>query len=452
MATFKNDVTASGIKENAIEGTAGKGRGVVGSSIDDYGMRAHSIHSSGLRGSSDNGAGVEGGSTNHYGVAGMSTKAAGVRGTSTDGSGVEGECANHYGVAGMSENSAGVRGTSDKGNGVEGWANDKKHDGRITDDGTTEDGTGVGAGVAGVVGVGGNWGTGVRGTSGSGRGVEGWSESKAGVVGFSERSHGIIGTTRGSTAKAVAGVYGRSEEKYYGCGVRAEGYTGLLAIGTICGIDASVKADGDGKIRGTGMKCSGAWGLDARTDRVDGWAIHATGPALGYAGYFDGHVQVTGFLVKAGGGFKIDHPSDPANQYLSHSFVESPNRTNIYDGTAILNAKGEATIVLPDWFEHLNHDFRYQLTAVGHPAPNLHVAGKIKDGAFKVSGGKPGMEVCWQVTGIRKDPWALHNPLHVEEHKNDAERGNYLHPKLYGQPESSTIGRREEHHTPRTGK
>ena len=61
------------------------------------------------------------------------------------------------------------------------------------------------------------------------------------------------------------------------------------------------------------------------------------------------------------------------------------------------------------------------------------------------------MEVCWQVPGIRKDPWALHNPLHVEEHENHTERGNYLHPKLYSQPESSTIGGREEHHTPRPG-
>ncbi len=43
------------------------------------------------------------------------------------------------------------------------------------------------------------------------------------------------------------------------------------------------------------------------------------------------------------------------------------------------------------------------------------------------------MEVCWQVTGTRKDAWALSNPLIVEEHKNNIERGKYLHPTLYGQ-------------------
>ena len=47
---------------------------------------------------------------------------------------------------------------------------------------------------------------------------------------------------------------------------------------------------------------------------------------------------------------------------------------NIYDGIAILDANGEAEIEFPDWFSALNKDFRYQLTAVGAPGPNLHIA------------------------------------------------------------------------------
>jgi hypothetical protein len=41
-------------------------------------------------------------------------------------------------------------------------------------------------------------------------------------------------------------------------------------------------------------------------------------------------------------GFKIDDPLDPANEYLYHSFVESPDMMNIYNGIAILDAHGSA--------------------------------------------------------------------------------------------------------------
>ena len=46
------------------------------------------------------------------------------------------------------------------------------------------------------------------------------------------------------------------------------------------------------------------------------------------------------------------------------------------------------------------------------------------------------MKVSWQVTGIRHDPYADANRIPVEETKPAAERGTYLHPQAYGQPES----------------
>jgi hypothetical protein len=49
------------------------------------------------------------------------------------------------------------------------------------------------------------------------------------------------------------------------------------------------------------------------------------------------------------------------------------------------------------------------------------------------------MKVSWQVTGIRKDPWANANRIQVEEDKPAKERGHYLHPDLYGQPEKKGI-------------
>ena len=106
---------------------------------------------------------------------------------------------------------------------------------------------------------------------------------------------------------------------------------------------------------------------------------------LGYAAYLDGRVYIRGPLSKPGGPFKIDHPLDPANKYLYHSFVESPDMKNIYDGVVALDEKGEAEIELPDWFGALNKDFRYQLTAIGAPGPNLYIAEEISDGVTNYS-------------------------------------------------------------------
>lgn len=132
-----------------------------------------------------------------------------------------------------------------------------------------------------------------------------------------------------------------------------------------------------------------------------------------------GSLGVTGILSKGGGSFKIDHPLDPENKYLSHSFVESPDMKNIYDGVAVLNSKGEAEIELPYWFEALNRDFRYQLSCIGRSAP-VYVAQEIKNNRFKIGGGKPGLKVSWQVTGIRHDDFANKNRIQVEEYKHSS--------------------------------
>ncbi|HWP44096.1 MAG TPA: hypothetical protein VNO14_12710, partial [Blastocatellia bacterium] len=163
------------------------------------------------------------------------------------------------------------------------------------------------------------------------------------------------------------------------------------------------------------------------------------GAAEGRAGFFRGDVEVTGTLTKGGGSFKIDHPLDPENKYLSHSFVESPDMMNVYNGNVTLDRNGEAVVKLPAYFEALNRDFRYQLTAIGTPGPYLYIAGKIADNRFRIAGGQPGMEVSWQVTGIRKDPWAERHRITVEQEKPERERGHYLYPELYDQPEERGV-------------
>ncbi len=49
------------------------------------------------------------------------------------------------------------------------------------------------------------------------------------------------------------------------------------------------------------------------------------------------------------------------------------------------------------------------------------------------------VKVSWQVTGVRQDAYAKAHPLVVEQDKPVAERGYYLHPELFGQPESRGI-------------
>lgn len=145
-----------------------------------------------------------------------------------------------------------------------------------------------------------------------------------------------------------------------------------------------------------------------------------------------GDVRITGNLSKGSGSFTIDHPLDPQNKLLSHSFVESPDMMNVYNGNVSLDANGEAWIELPEWFSVLNKDFRYQLTAIGGFAP-IYIAEKIEGNRFKIAGGNPSLEVSWQVTGIRNDPYAQAHRIQVEKEKSASERGSYLHPDAYGQ-------------------
>jgi len=143
-------------------------------------------------------------------------------------------------------------------------------------------------------------------------------------------------------------------------------------------------------------------------------------------------------VTKGSGSFKIDHPLDPANKYLSHSFVESPDMKNFYDGIVTLDASGSAEVVLPDYFEALNRDFRYQLTCLGGYAP-VYISSEISGNKFTIAGGTSGLRVSWAVTGIRKDAYAVAHPIVVEELKAEKNRGRYLYPSELGQPADLAI-------------
>ena len=121
------------------------------------------------------------------------------------------------------------------------------------------------------------------------------------------------------------------------------------------------------------------------------------------------------------------------NKLLFHSFVESPDVKNFYDGEVILDALGETKITLPDYFETLNRDYRYQLSATDRPMPNLHIKSEVRANEFEIAGGAPGGLVSWQVTGTRKDPYIIANPIEVEVLKSETalvKRGEYIHEQV----------------------
>ncbi|MFN5306440.1 MAG: hypothetical protein ACK5CV_04685 [Bacteroidota bacterium] len=171
--------------------------------------------------------------------------------------------------------------------------------------------------------------------------------------------------------------------------------------------------------------------------------IHAAGGGLGLftpSALVSGNLFVNGMLSKAGGTFKIDHPLDPENKYLIHSFVESPDMMNIYNGNIFTNESGLATVTLPEYFMAENKDFRYQLTVLGgNGFAMAKVEKKIEGNCFTIRTSEPHTEVSWLVTGIRKDKFAEANRIIPELEKEDQNKGKYLHPELFGKQLESGI-------------
>jgi hypothetical protein len=239
-----------------------------------------------------------------------------------------------------------------------------------------------------------------------------FSTNNVGVFGSSTNGDGVFGdSTNGN------GVLGRSTD-----GVGARGLS-TTQVGVF----------------GSSTEFIGVTGSTGNPGRPGVEANSAGASAANLGLLVFGKGSFTGIVSKPAGSFKIDHPLDPANKYLSHSFVESPDMMNVYNGNAILDANGEAWVELPHYFETLNKDFRYLLTSIGAPGPNLYIAEEISGNRFKIAGGKSGSKVSWQVTGIRQDPFAEKYRIPVEEEKPAAEKGYYLHPDLYGQPQTKSV-------------
>ncbi len=256
--------------------------------------------------------------------------------------------------------------------------------------------TGTGMGISGtgnlygIYGIGGNSGIGVYGQGGN-FGLYGESGSTNGT--------GIKGYALNNSASSF-GVIGLHSSGHYGeLGTQS---AGVVAFGN------------------------------------DGYAMWAIGNNAQYAGYFTGNVKITGSISQSITINKIDDPIDPANKILNSTAVQSPNMMNIYNGNVTTDLSGNAIVQLPDYFSSLNMDFRYQLTVIGQFAQAM-VSQEIQGNQFTIKTDKPNVKASWQVTGIRKDPWAVKNKIVVEEEKSEKTRGYYLNPEAYGQPKTRSI-------------
>jgi hypothetical protein len=152
----------------------------------------------------------------------------------------------------------------------------------------------------------------------------------------------------------------------------------------------------------------------------------------------NGEIHCNKITTPSGKGFKIDHPLDPENKNLYHWCVESPDIMNIYNGNVTTGPDGKAMVALPEYFEALNEDFRYQLTVIGETSVAT-VEREIKNNTFAIRTDKPDVKVSWQVTGRRQDPAIRANPLPVEEEKRAAQRGFVAYPQNRQQKTVSVI-------------
>jgi hypothetical protein len=295
-------------------------------------------------------------------------------------------------------------------------------------------------GDAAVYGIYGNAGISIASTK-STYGVYGVSESenqyKYGLYGKGAASYYSLGDS--------SHVYGVMGVGYYG--ENAVGVAGLSSAGHVSyGVQALASGGDSVNIGVRAEAVYGAWlnvgvygtASDGTSSDVGVYGLNPSSTG-DYGGYFYGNLHATGSNTKAGGGYKIDHPQDPENMYLIHSDVSSPEMKNVYDGVIELDASGEAVVELPSYFESLNENFRYQLTPIGSSMPDLYISQKIEDNRFVISGGKPFMEVSWQVTGIRKDTFARLRAPEVEVVKDVKDQGLYQNPELFGYGKEKAI-------------
>jgi hypothetical protein len=153
-----------------------------------------------------------------------------------------------------------------------------------------------------------------------------------------------------------------------------------------------------------------------------------------------GKVWVNGDFTALGAKlFTMDYPLDPANKTLAHAAIESNEVMNLYSGNITTDASGKATVSLPEYFEAINKDFRYQLTVLGGTFAQAIISKEISNNKFEIATNQPNVKVSWEVKGVRNDARMKMNPFTAVQDKPAAQKGKYLDPKSHNQPESKGV-------------
>lgn len=142
--------------------------------------------------------------------------------------------------------------------------------------------------------------------------------------------------------------------------------------------------------------------------------------------------------------FQIDHPLNPERAILQHYCSEGPEPMNVYSGITTTDARGFATVRLPEYFESINVRPRYQLTVIddGDEFVMAKVVRGVHNNAFVLRTSQPRTQVSWEVKAVRNDLWVRKYGAPTEIEKPLEDRGKYLEPALYGQPEEARMGGR----------
>lgn len=198
------------------------------------------------------------------------------------------------------------------------------------------------------------------------------------------------------------------------------------------------------------LSTNGFAGVDARNANPTGIATYAhatgsTGVNYGALGHTDsptgwGVYSLGNFGASGVKSFRIDYPNDPENKYLLHYSTESPFPQNFYSGNITTDAKGNAWVQLPEYFDEINTDCKYQLTVVDDNASTnfvqVKIGKKIVGNRFLIMSSAPNTEVSWRVEANRNDLYVRAIKPKDAIEKEGVERGTYQHPELYGMPSS----------------
>jgi hypothetical protein len=262
----------------------------------------------------------------------------------------------------------------------------------------------------------------------SGRGVYGYASATSGT------NYGVYGRTDSPEGFGVYGI-NAAPQSNGSTVIGAQFEVNALSGVALRAIANSTGSSSFGVIGRVFSQFGTAVFGDSFASTGGGYGIWGNSSAPGgLAGYFSGNVFVSGSFSASGTkSFVIDHPKDPANKYLYHYNLESPEPYNLYQGTITLDETGSAWVSLPDYFDAINTDFSYQLTAVGAAMPNLHISNTINGNRFQISGGVAYKRVSWQITALRNDSMVRNNGFLTEVEKPEAEKGTYLYPEGFGE-------------------